>query len=74
MSTNYKSVNNLKVSQVLLSFVNDELLKDIEIDSNEFWMKFDKVVHELAPINKNLIKERENLQKIIGTSKTREMK
>ena len=65
MSTNYRSVNNLKVSQVLLSFVNDELLKDIEIDSNEFWMKFDKVVHELAPINKNLIKERENLQKKI---------
>ncbi len=65
MPTSYQSVNNLKVSQELLSFVNDELFKDIDIDAKEFWVKFDKVVHELAPINKNLIKERENLQKKI---------
>ena len=65
MPTNYQSVNNLKVSEELLLFVNNELLKDIEIDSKEFWIKFDKIVHELAPINKNLIKVRENLQKKI---------
>ena len=65
MTTNYQSVNNLKVSEELLLFVNNELLKDIEIDSKEFWIKFDKIVHELAPINKNLIKVRESLQKKI---------
>ncbi len=65
MSTNYQSVNNLKVSEELLLFVNNELLKDIEINSKEFWIKFDKIVHELAPINKNLIKVRESLQKKI---------
>ena len=65
MPTNYQSVNNLKVSEELLLFVNNELLKDIEIDSKEFWIKFDKIVHELAPINKNLIKVRESLQKKI---------
>ncbi len=27
MSTNYRSVNNLKVSEKLLSFINNELLK-----------------------------------------------
>ncbi len=65
MPTNYQSVNNLKVSEELLLFVNNELLKDIEIESKEFWIKFDKIVHELAPINKNLIKVRESLQKKI---------
>ena len=65
MPTNYQSVNNLKVSEELLLFVNNELLKDIEIDSKEFWIKFDKIVHELAPINKDLIKVRESLQKKI---------
>ena len=32
----------LKVSEELLLFVNNELLKDIEINSKEFWIKFDK--------------------------------
>ena len=62
MSTNYKSVNNLKVSEDLLSFVNNELLKDTGITSEKFWSGFDKAVHELAPKNKELLKIRENLQ------------
>ena len=76
MPTNYQSVNNLKVSEELLSFINNELFEEIEIDPKEFWIKFDKMVHELAPINKDLIKEREDLQKklIIGILKIRETK
>ena len=76
MPTKYQSINNLKVSEELLSFINNELFEEIEIDPKEFWIKFDKIVHELAPINKNLIKERENLQKklIIGILKIRETK
>ena len=66
MSSNYISVNNLKVSSILLSFVNEELLKDIDISSEKFWLGFDKIVHELAPKNKQLIKERENLQNILS--------
>ncbi len=65
MSTNYQNVNNLKVSEELLSFVNNELLKDTNITPKEFWLGFDKAVHELAPQNKELIKTRENLQKLI---------
>ena len=63
MSTNYKSINNLKVSEDLLSFVNNELLKDTNIIPEKFWLGFDEAVHELAPKNKALIKIRENLQK-----------
>ncbi len=65
MSTDYTIVNNLKISKNLLSFVNDELLKDLDISSENFWLGFDKAVHELAPKNLELIKIREELQKKI---------
>ena len=66
MSTNYKSVNNLKVSEDLLSFVNNELLKDTGITLEKFWSGFDKAVHDLAPKNKELLKIREDLQNKIN--------
>ena len=67
MPTSYVNVNNLKISEDLLSFVNDELLKDINISPENFWSGFDKYVHELAPKNKRLIEIREKLQKKINT-------
>jgi len=65
MSKNYQNVNNLKISSELLSFVNKELLKDLEISPEEFWSGFDNVVHDLAPKNKELIQIRKDLQKKI---------
>ncbi len=62
MPTNYKSINDLKVSENLLSFVNNELLKDTEISPEKFWSGFSEAVHDLAPKNKELIKIREKLQ------------
>ena len=65
MIKNYIDVNNLKVSNELSKFVNDELLKGTGIDPENFWSGFDKAIHELAPKNKELIKFREDLQKKI---------
>ena len=65
MSTKYQNVNNLKVSKILLSFVNDELLEATNISPEKFWSNFDNIVHELAPMNKKLIEIRQNLQKKI---------
>ncbi len=65
MSKNYQNVNNLKISDELLSFVNKELLKDLDISSEKFWKGFDNAVHDLAPKNKELIQIREDLQKKI---------
>jgi malate synthase len=65
MTSKYLSINNLKVSENLLNFVNNELLKDTEISQEKFWNGFDKAVHELAPENRKLIQIRENLQKKI---------
>ena len=48
MSKNYQSVNNLKVVGELLSFVDNELLKDTGITPKKFWSGFDEMVHLLA--------------------------
>ena len=65
MNKKYQNVNNLKVSDELLSFVNDELLKETSISPEKFWQGFDNMVHELSPQNKKLIEKREILQKKI---------
>ena len=65
MDYKYQNVHNLKISEDLLTFVNNELLKDLEITHEKFWSDFDKIVHELTPKNKELLKVREELQKKI---------
>ena len=63
MSIKYQNINDLKVSEVLLNFVNNELLKGTNINPEDFWSGFDKTVHELSPVNRKLIEFRESLQK-----------
>jgi len=65
MKNQYTKIHNLSVSNNLLNFINDELLKDTKISSKKFWEGFDKVVHQLTPRNKELIQIRDNLQKKI---------
>jgi len=65
MKINYQTVNNLKVSNKLFEFINEELLKDTNISPKNFWSGFDKCIHELTPKNRELLKIREDLQKKI---------
>ena len=55
--------NGLKISSSLFNFINNEVIPDIKIDSEDFWNKFSKVVHELSPVNKGLLKKRDDIQK-----------
>jgi malate synthase len=57
--------NSLKISSVLFEFINNEALPGTNIESDDFWNKFEKIVHELTPINKKLIEEREIIQQKI---------
>ncbi len=57
--------NGLKVSPNLLDFINNEAIPNTNIKIDDFWDKFSTVVHELTPINKDLIQKRENIQKKI---------
>ena len=54
--------NGLKINSKIFEFINKEVLPETDIKPEDFWKKFEKVVHELAPINKNLIEKREIIQ------------
>ena len=56
---------NFTINPVLLEFIDKEVIPGTGINTDEFWKKFDTAVHELAPINKLLIEERETIQKKI---------
>ena len=65
MQEKYININSFKVSENLSKFVNEELLKDLDISPEKFWVGFENAVKELVPKNKELINFRENLQKKI---------
>ena len=65
MQEKYIKINNLKVSEELSKFINDELLKDTSVTIEKFWSGLEKALNELVPKNKELIKFREDLQKKI---------
>jgi malate synthase len=58
---------DLSVSNVLLNFVNKELLPGTGISKNQFWKGFSKSVHDLSPKNKKLLETREKIQKSIDS-------
>ena len=57
--------NGLKISSRLFDFINNEVIPGTTINSDEFWIKFAEIAHELAPLNKSLIQKREEIQKKI---------
>jgi len=62
MQEKYIKINNLKVSEKISNFVNDELLKNTNVSSENFWLGLEKTLDDLAPKNRELIKLREDLQ------------
>ena len=65
MPDKYINIHNLKVSERLSKFVEEELLTGTDISSDKFWLGFEKTVNELEPKNRELINYRETLQKKI---------
>ena len=57
--------NGLKISSILFEFINNEVIPGTEVSTDKFWNSFAKAVTDLAPINKDLIKKREDLQRKI---------
>ena len=57
--------NGLKINSLLFKFINDEVIPGTNIDTEDFWNNFERIVHELAPVNKALIEKREIIQKKI---------
>ena len=65
MKEKFIKINNLSVDKILADFIDNELLLGTSISPKKFWDGFDKVVHELAPKNRELLEIRETIQKEI---------
>ena len=56
------SVGGLNVDSGLYAFVNEQALPGTGIDESKFWNDLEKLVTDLAPINKSLLGKRDELQ------------
>tara|TARA_B100000900_G_scaffold415508_1_gene445660 strand:- start:178 stop:2370 length:2193 start_codon:yes stop_codon:yes gene_type:complete len=63
----FTKICDLSVSNVLLNFVNDELLPGLNVSKNRFWKSLSETLHELSPINKKILDTREKIQKSIDS-------
>ena len=63
----FVKILDLSISEVLLSFINKELLPGTKISKDRFWRGFNKAVHDLSKKNKQLIEIREKIQKSIDS-------
>ncbi|MCQ9617880.1 malate synthase G [Paenalcaligenes niemegkensis] len=57
------SCERLQVAELLHQFIENEALPGTGVDSKTFWTGVDKLVHDLAPRNRELLAERDRLQK-----------
>ena len=65
MEKEYIKINGISVASKLADFVKNELLENTEIDVKHFWNGFEKSINKLVPINKELLKKRQQIQKKI---------
>ena len=65
MEKKYIKINGISVAIELADFVKNELLENTEIDVKHFWNGFEKSINKLVPINKELLKKRQQIQKKI---------
>ncbi len=55
-------VGGLSVAKVLHDFIGKETLPGTGVPEAAFWARLDRLVHDLAPRNRALLKKRDNLQ------------
>lgn len=60
-------IGGLHIAKVLYDFVNDEAIPGTGIDAAAFWDGADKIVHDLAPKNRELLAKRDDLQSRIDS-------
>ena len=49
---------NLQVSEILANFIENEALPDTNISPNMFWEKFETILNQFFPKNKELLKKK----------------
>ncbi|GGO78231.1 malate synthase G [Marinobacterium nitratireducens] len=52
----------LQVAKSLYDFINNEAMPGTGVEADKYWAAFDKIVHDLAPRNRELLAKRDQLQ------------
>ncbi|MCM3675924.1 malate synthase G [Peribacillus simplex] len=63
----YVKIGNLQVAPVLFEFINKDGLPGSELNQEQFWVDFEKLVHDMSPKNKKLLARRDEIQTKINT-------
>ncbi|MEC0297797.1 malate synthase G [Peribacillus frigoritolerans] len=63
----YVKVGNLQVASLLFEFINKDGLPGSELNQEQFWVDFEKLVHDMSPKNKKLLARRDEIQTQINT-------
>jgi len=58
--------NELEINSLLYEFINNDVLPGTGITQELYWKNFSNVANELSPINKSLLKKRDQIQKKIN--------
>lgn len=61
------SIHGLQVAKSLHNFLEQEAIPGTGVKSDEFWLEFAKLIHDLAPKNRALLDERQRLQKALNS-------
>ncbi|WP_071460495.1 malate synthase G [Bacillus massilinigeriensis] len=61
----YVTSGSLKVDKTLYDFINSEVLPGSGVEQQNFWDGFSRIVSELTPLNRGLIRKRESIQREI---------
>ena len=60
-----KNDRTLRVNPILKDFLENEVLNGLDINASQFWNAFEAILEEFTPRNKELLDERESIQKQI---------
>ncbi|WP_342615199.1 malate synthase G [Peribacillus frigoritolerans] len=63
----YVKIGNLQVAPVLFEFINKDGIPGSKLNQEQFWVDFEKLVHDLSPKNKKLLARRDEIQTKINT-------
>ena len=64
---NYIKRGSLNIHNTLNRFLNDEVLSGLDITTDEFWRKFERLLEEFHQRNIDLLAKRSSLQDQIST-------
>ena len=60
--TERTTCHRLQVADELYRFIQDEALPGSGVNADQFWADFDRLVHDLAPRNRELLAKRDQIQ------------